>query len=152
MARTQASKEVLSLSANWQAFFVAATTVGWLSQTLAVAIVLVSDYTSAGTWAFQITSWLLPVVMFGVALMLFAYYGSWLKRLFIASLASTIGMSLYTMFSIWEERLRNTYFPAAASPGDTSWWSAFGNEWFVMLVSLLVYAAVLYAVTQKQRR
>jgi hypothetical protein len=155
MARTAKSDaHLLVLSANWQALFITAAVLGWLSM-VAVTILsyATSRYFSTGTWVFQITLWVQPVVFFVAAFVLLAHYRQVVQRIFMACLSATIGMALYDAASLWEERAWSNYLalhPISAT--DTSMWSAFGNEWTMMLVGLAVYVGGLYIVTRKSRR
>lgn len=155
MARSAKSDaHLLTLSANWQALFIAVTIIGWLSMITAMLLTFsVVHYFSAGTWAFQITVWLQPLAFFIVAFLLLGQYRPAVKRLFMACLASTIGMTLYGVVAMWEQRLWFNYTALHPIAGnDTSWWSAFGNDWVMMLVGLAVFTGGLYLATRKSRR
>ena len=152
--RAQRDTHVILLSANWQALFITATFLSWLSLVGATLLAFMqSGYISAGTWAFQITTWLLPVAFLVIGFALLGQYAPFGKRLFIACLAATIGASIFYAVDTLENRVWYTYIatqPAGAH--DMSWWSAFGNEWTVMLIGLAVYAGGLYLATHKTRR
>lgn len=155
MARTSKSDaHLLQLSANWQALFITAAVLAWLSMVASTLLSFaVSRYFSSGTWAFQISLWLQPVAFFVVAFMLLAHYRQVIQRIFVSCLAVVIGMALYNAAALWEEQAWSSYLtqhPVAAT--DASWWSAFGNEWTMMLAGLAVYAGGLYLATRKARR
>jgi hypothetical protein len=155
MARTAKSDtHILALSANWQALFITATILGWLSMVTSIFWVFIrSPYIGTGTWIFQITTWLHPVAFLIVAFMLLGHYQPVVKRVFMACFATVIGMALYGAVSTWEEQVWSNYLsqhPVLAS--DTSLWSSFGNEWTMMLAGLAVYTGVLYLATRKSRR
>lgn len=155
MARTAKSgAHLLALSANWQAMFITAAALGWLSM---VAMTLlsyaVSHYFSFGTWLFQITLWVQPVAFAVVAFVLLAHYRQVVQRIFMSCLAATIGMALYNTAYLWEVQAWSNYLSLhPISPTDTSLWSAFGNEWTMMLIALAVFAGGLYLMTRKSRR
>lgn len=155
MARTAKSDaHLLTLSANWQALFITAAVLGWLSM---VAMTLLSyaesHYFSLGTWLFQMTLWAQPLAFAMVAFFLLTHYRQVIQRIFMSCLAATIGMALYNAAYIWEVQAWSNYLSLhPISPTDTSIWSAFGNEWTMMLVGLVIYTAGLYLTTRKLRR
>lgn len=155
MARTAKSDtHLLALSANWQALFITAVVVGWLSMVTSMLWTFIrSPYIGAGTWTFQVTTWLHPVAFLIVAFAILGHYRPIMKRVFMACFATVIGMALYGTVAMWEEQAWSNYLtqhPVAAS--DTSLWSAFGNEWTMMLIGLAVFAGGLYLMTRKLRR
>ena len=155
MARkAQTEAHVLLLSANWQALFMTAAILGWLSLVGATLFSFMqSGYISAGTWAFQITTWALPVAFLVVGFALLGRYAPFGKRLFMAFFAATIGMSIFYAVDTLENRAWFTLIATQpAGVNDTSWWTAFGNEWTMMVAGLAVYAAGLYIATRHARR
>jgi len=154
MARSiQSDTHLLALSANWQALFVTATFLSWLSLVgVTLLAFMQSGYISAGTWAFQITTWALPVAYLVAGFVLLGQYVQFGKRLFMACLAASIGMSIFYAVDTLENRLWFTYIATQpAGIHDTSWWTAFGNEWTMMLIGLAVYIGGLYLATRKSR-
>ncbi|HVU59226.1 MAG TPA: hypothetical protein VHC98_00065 [Candidatus Saccharimonadales bacterium] len=152
--KTSRTSAVLALSANWQAAFITLVILGWAGGVALMIFnfVTIDQYVSGGTWAFWITSWLLPVLFFGTALACLRHYRQAVQRVFMACLASTIGMLAYGLASGWENRLWYSLHTQAVSAGDTSWWAAFGNDWTVMAVCLALYASGLMLVTHRGRR
>ena len=145
---------VINLSANWQALFIVATVLGWLSLVVSMVYTFgTSGYISTGTWLFQITTWLLPLVFFAAAYIQLGQYSARMHRIFVACLASSIGMALYGVVATWEYRLWSAYtFTHPIAADDTSLWSAFGNEWLLMGASVVVFAVGLYLATHLSRR
>lgn len=146
--------ETTAVSAHWQSLFITAVVVAWLSQIAYMLLRGIATYTSSGTWAFQISLLLFPLAFFVIAFAILSHYTHPIRRLFMACLASVIGVVFYSIVAQWEVWLWSDwytyYHPISAS--DTSWWTAFGNDWALMLLSLLVFAAGLYTVTRKSRR
>src|SRR5690348_2541816 len=97
MARlAKSDAHVLLLSANWQALFITATFLSWLSLVGVTLLSFVqSGYIGAGTWAFQITTWVLPVAFLVAGFILLGEYVQFGKRLFMACLSATIGLSIF---------------------------------------------------------
>ena len=145
---------VINLSANWQALFITATVLGWLSMIVSTVFTFGTDgYINTGTWLFQITTWLLPLVFFAVAYVQLGRYQAAMQRIFVACLASTIGMALYGVLATWEYKIWIAYtFTHPVSANDTSVWSAFGNDWLMMASGVVVFAAGLYVATRLSRR
>lgn len=154
MAKKSVPSKVLLVSGHWQLAFIAATVLGWLTQAAATAFMFSTNgYVGLGTWVFQITWWVLPFAYLFIALGLLREYRLWLHRLFVASLAATIGMAAYMIATTWFNDLRYHYWPPAApSPLDKSWWTAFGTDWMFMLAGLAVYTALLCIVVRRIRR
>lgn len=152
-ASRKSGTETIAISAGWQSLFITAIVVGWLSQLGSMLLMNTMTYTSAGTWAFQLSITLLPLAFFVIAFSLLGHYVHPIRRLFMACLASVIGMVFYTVVATWEMRFWLAYtmnHPLSAS--DASWWDAFGNDWTLMVVSLVAFGAGLYFITKKLRR
>lgn len=147
------SSSVLALSANWQAAFIAVSVLGWASYVANIVYTFVqTGYVSSGTWVFQVTTWLLLPLFVVIGFALLRQYRQVGARFFMAVLAGVIGQGAYQIVSAWENRFWYNYVATQpAGPTDTSWWTAFGNEWVVMVVCLALYSAVLYAVMRKSR-
>lgn len=154
MAKRSAPSQVLAVSGHWQLAFVAATVLGWLFQAAATAFMFATNgFVGLGTWVFQITWWVLPFAYLFIALGLLREYRLWLHRLFVASVSATIGMTAYMIASTWFSDLRFRYWPPVApSPTDTSWWTAFGQDWLMMLGGLAVYTCLLCLVVRRMKR
>lgn len=155
MARTAKSDaHLLTLSANWQALFITGVLLAWLSTLTSTLLVLTRGYVGGGTWVFQLTTWVHPIVFFVAAFVLLAHYRPVMKRVFMACFATVTGMALYSAVAIWEQQAWYSYYTVAhpVAANDTSWWTAYGNDWTMMLASLVIFAGGLYLATRKSRR
>lgn len=155
MANNKSSAHLMSLSASWQALFITAGIVSWLSMVAAMILnFMESRYVSGGTLTFQITLWMQPVVFLLIAFALLGHYRPLMKRIFMSFLAASIGMALYGSVVMWGHALWNNLYALQHPVGfyDTSWWSAFGFDWTMMLAGLVVFGAGLYVATRKARR
>ena len=154
MAKKSAVSQVLAVSGHWQLAFITATILGWLSQAAATAFMFATNgFVGLGTWVFQITWWALPFAYFLVAFGLLREYRLWVHRLFVASISATIGMTAYTIATTWFNDLRYHYWPPAApSPNDRSWWTAFGQDWLLMLGGLAVYTVLVGILVRRAKR
>lgn len=146
----------VTINRRWQLVFVV-TAIG--SQIVFVAVMLASifrftHYQSSGTWAFQITQWVYPL-LYLVAGYLFARrrIKGFLSVLFWATFVTTISLTvwgiiqsvlnyLYSVFNWWP----------VVSAHDKSWWAAFGTTWLQMGVVFVLYCGVLGLITWRGKR
>ena len=152
MAAGKQTTVTITLSRGWQLLFILAAFAGWLSQAFVFgSATIASGYVSLGTFVFQLTIWLLPIAFFLAAYVILDQHAGWLQRACMASIAATIGLALYNAGAVWERFLWNNYFAGPIDARDASWWTAFGNEWLLMLVSLVLFTAGLYYLVHRRR-
>ena len=157
MARAKTGKPTLvTIPPRWQLVFITAA-IG--SQVVFVAMMLASilrfsHYQSSGTWAFQITQWVYPLLYLAVG---YIYARRRIKgmlpTLFWATFIATIGM---TVWGVVQSVLSYVYSALnwwpVVGPDDKSWWSAFGTIWTQMLVAFGLYCLALGVIVWKDKR
>jgi hypothetical protein len=136
---------VFPVSRNLQLIFVITTVFGWFSWLVYLLIWSTGQYYSAGTWVYQISQTVFPLVWFLVALWFYwGKYASRLHRLFAAALLTTIGYGLYGFVSSLEQTVRFRFFaPVIKNPSDNSLLTAFGHDWLVMGIGLAVFVSII---------
>ncbi len=142
---------VLSLTANWQRAFIAATLIYFLSS---VALIL-HTYThygriGAGTWTYQIVTWAYPIASAVVGL-LFAMRRNqrWLQRVFWALFLTTLSSMAVNIVLLAENQIRsaNNWFYTGNSP---SYWLAFGWDWLLMGICFVLYCTGLWWISRRK--
>jgi hypothetical protein len=143
MARsTQAS--TFHLSQPWQLGAIIAVILSWLVNFAYLALGLSSGYMSAGTIVFQITMSLVPILWSGLALWLvWNRFKRLLQRIFAACVIGEIGFAAYSSLGSMEQILRIKLYPPTITQGDTSWLTAFGHEWLVAGIGLMIFTAAI---------
>lgn len=153
MSEQNVSTQPLLVSSRWQLIFVVLVLAGWLGSALYMVYSLAgSNYISAGMWVFQATTWLLPLAFLAVAFGALTKYAFGLNRLFMACLATVVGERIYSLVSMTESSIWYKYFAQPVSESDTSWWTAYGNAWIMMVICLAVFAGLIVMIGRHHQR
>lgn len=111
------------------------------------------QYLSAGTWTWQISTWLYPFLFLGVG---YAFtvkrVRGWLPRLFWAMLLTVMAYMTYIAVSLVANWVFVRFFPRVVSASDRGLWTAFGREWIIMGVVLLAFTATLGLIDRSSKR
>jgi|GEM_PF-2234675 len=155
MARRTADKKnaTLNLTTHWQWAFVGVMVISYAVQVGSILRSFVqAGFIGFGTWLFQVTSWVYPVVLALVGLV-FAWHRtkSWAYRIFWAVFLAVIASVITNAITMVVEQVRsaNNWFYTGSS---NNLWLAFGWEWSIMLVCLAAYIAFLYKIYRKGKR
>jgi hypothetical protein len=155
-AKAKKLPTLVTINRSWQLAFITAIVA---AQAVAIGTVLWMftrqiHYVSSGTWAFQISQWVYPLLFLGAsyAFVRKRVVGA-VPRAFWAVFLTTIGMVawyaleglLNAMFNIF------SWWPQITS-ADKSWWSAFGITWTEMIVLFSVYCLVLGLIARERSR
>ncbi len=153
--KSPTTNKTVGLSPKLQVYFLIAITIFWAAEVGAVATAYVGPnaYVNAGTWAYQISQWLLPVVYVVLAygIMRKKYHG-FLNRLFMAGFVSSIALMLFYAFFMIENTVRFHLKLFIPDYTNTGLWNAFGHDWVVMLLGLAAYVAVLARQEEKLKK
>lgn len=153
MPRQKPSTTALSVSItrNWQITFIAAVLLMWLSPLVYLAFWMSSSYISSGSLWYQLST-----VAVGVAWFAGALWWSWnryrtlLQRIFSAMFVVTIFAAIYGVMSTIETMLRFRYFPPAITyENDSGLLTAFGHEWLVMIIGVVLLYLALFIHKQR---
>ena len=151
MARAKAQKNptVVTITTNWQLAFIVALVAASAVSTgqIIYGMVRLSHYVSSGTLMVQTSMWVYPILYLAIAwLFVQRRIRGTVPRLFWAILVTAIGMSIYGIVStlsqvvMWETHYTIT--------GD-SVWSAFGVNWTVMGIMLVLYCVALGVIAKR---
>ena len=147
---------LVTITRPWQLVFVS---IMLLSQIIIVAQLLWAyarfiHYLSAGTWAFQISTWGYPVMLviiawiFGLGRVL-----GWLPRLFWAVFLATMGVAAFNVVQTVTNMLMTTFhWQSGIGANGTSWWAAFGVPWAEMMVLVVLYTVALGVIARRSKR
>ncbi len=108
-------------------------------------------YMSAGTWAFQVSTWGYPLLLviiawvFGLGRVL-----GWLPRLFWAVFIAAMGVAAFSIVQTVTSILMTTFHWQSGS--GTSWWAAFGVPWTEMMVLVVLYTIALGVIARRGKR
>lgn len=142
------------VSRNWQLAFIIITVTSWFSWLLYLLIWATKSYFSVGTWTFQISQTVLPMLWFGIALW-FSWnrYSSWLHKIFSAAFISSVGFGVFELLSTLENTLRYRFYPPVIkNPSDSSLLTAFGHDWMIMGIGLALFAGIIVAKKYASKR
>lgn len=136
----------ITVSPFYQRLFTGAALWGWL----AAQIILLrqfsqrGSYVNGGTWTFQITMWVFPVVFFALSLW-FAVkrYAYWRQRFFFSMLLTVAGLSIYDGIMSVEQYFYINYYTRNYPITGQSYWASFGNDWTMMLIGVALFAGAL---------
>ena len=142
----------VTIPQRWQLAFIAATAGAYLVTNLQIVwgMVRISRYVSSGTLAIQMSMWLYPLVYL-LAAYLFVrprIRGS-VPRLFWAMLVAAIGTFVYDMVGAISQVVRQE---TRYTIQGNSIWDAFGYDWTLMAVMLVLYVATLWAIGSRGKR
>lgn len=139
----------VSVSPFYQRLFVAALLWGWLAGQVMLLRLYLDSYINHGTWTFQVTMWMYPVVFFALSLWAVAgRYAIWRARLFFAMLLTAAGLSVYNGLMAVEQYFYNNYTRSHPIMGG-SYWSVYGNEWVAMILGIVLFAGALLYVRKR---
>jgi hypothetical protein len=156
MAAAKKQPTLVTVNRNWQLAFIAAMVVTQLISTGTVLWMFTrhGNYIGSGTWAFQVSQWVYPLLFVAAA------YPFVRKRIvgivpkifwmiFVATIGlvawSAVMLLLNGMFAL------NNWWPQITS-ADKSWWSAFGITWTEMLVFWVLYCLGLWLIASEGER
>lgn len=135
----------LELGPRFQKLFLVLLFLTYGSQIAIMLSTSLRFFTNTGTWTWQASTWLLPIIEYLVA---YWAVGSQqlrqLARLTLAGLWALLGSLLLAIATTWTEFVRFHF--VTQTNNSTSLWAAFGFEWSVMGLSLLVYIAALVRI------
>ena len=152
-ASKNSTRVTLTISSHWQVLFIVAAFLSWIWPIAELTHVYTgpNSYIGSGTWLVTVTFWVLPFLYFGIAYALLSRYPIVLKRMFMACMAAVTGMVLYTVGAGIERDLWSG-MAHPISNTSTGLWAAYGNDWTVMAIGLVIFTAGLYIATHKGRR
>lgn len=154
--RIQASKKnaAFLVSRNWQIAFTVVTITSWFLWLIYLLIWSTKSYFSAGTWVFQISQTVFPLLWFGIALWFsWSRYASRLHKVFSAAFITAVGYGLFQLLSTLENTLHYRFYPPViADPSDHSLFTAFGHDWLVMAIGLVVFVGLITGKKYTQKR
>lgn len=150
---TKKQTQIVKITRTWQILFMLAMIASWLSPVIFLALWASGGYMSRSTWIFQISYTVLPFVFFTIALVaIWNNYRSTFERLFFGVFIATIGYTLYGCLSSLENVIRYKFFtPVISDTNDTGLLTAFGHEWLVMSIGVIIFGAVLLIRNIKRR-
>lgn len=142
------------VSRNWQIAFIVITVISWFSWLVYLLIWSTKSYFSVGTWTYQVSQTVLPILWFAVALW-FSWnrYASRLHKIFSAAFISSVGFGVFSLLSTLENTLRYRFYPPVIkNPSDNSLLTAFGHDWLIMGIGLGIFVALISAKKYQSKR
>jgi hypothetical protein len=146
---TRSSKAKISpvflVSRNWQLAFVAMTILSWIVGIATMFIWASTGYTSVGTWTYQITQSVVPLLWFlGALWFVWSRYKARLHKVFAASFVTVVGYGIFAMASSLENTLHYRFYPPVIKNiNDNSLLTAFGHDWLVMSIGLAIFVGLI---------
>lgn len=147
----QMKKTEINLPARLQQVFIAALGLSWLISLLTMVIMYTGNrgYLSSGTWTFQLSVWIYPVVYMVTAFFFIRKrYRTGLGRLFSAGIIGQSGLFLYqALYSVWTAL--SFHYQWFMNQTSNSVWAAFGREWVAMIVGFALFMGALGLVDRR---
>lgn len=156
VAKAKKQPDLVTIPRRWQVIFILAMVAAQLTSVgvFLWQFIRLSHYISGGTWAFQVSQWIYPLlyVVASLAFVRRRVVGV-VPRLFWMIFLSTIGIVVYEALQTLLNMMFNIFnwWPQVTS-ADKSWWSAFGITWVEMFVVFAVYCLVLWLAAQERKR
>lgn len=143
MKKSTIKSGAVQLSSNFQMWFVGAATMSLLIHIYnPVSFLLVSDgYEGLSAFLFSFVITFLPVALFASAFVLGPKYKTLMPRLFVATLAATIGTLVYGAMS---SLTRYTIFMMELDNDPMSFWNTSGVEYLLIGVTWSAFTYALY--------
>lgn len=150
MVKSKQTKEKssrgITITAGLQISFLASVALLWLASIAASSLpaLFYAGYVGLGTWLFQASMWLHPLLFFVIAL-----FYSWKKfpqllpKLFSAALVATVGVFFYGGVSSIINMFRYRYNILMPDSNSSGIINAFGYDWLIMLIGLVLFGLVL---------
>ena len=153
MAKKQTKKNSVEIGRNIQLAFILAVILTWFAPVVYMLIWLSTGYSSTGTRLIQLSYIGLPVVFLGLAMLYIrGKYAQKLHFIFMSILYAMIGVSIYGAIASIENALRYKFYPPKITDyNDTSLLTAFGHEWLLMGIGLVVFAVSLVMLNWKRK-
>ena len=153
MAKTNSSKVPMNVTVSrpWQIAFIVVLIAGQIVGAGSIwwSLVHISHYASLGTWVFQSSYWLYPILYLGAGyLFMKGRVQGTLPRLFWAVLLTTLGATVAQACSVIANYIRI----ASVQPYGDGIWSTFGGYWIQMAVVFLAYVLVLAVIRQRSSK
>lgn len=155
-AKPKKQPTLVTINRNWQLAFIVAIVV---TQLISVGTILWmftrhSAYISGGTWAFQISQWVYPLLFLAAAYFFVKKrIVGLVPQLFWMMFVTTIGYVAWSAVDVFLNSLFaiNNWWPQVTR-ADSSWWSAFGITWSEMFVVWVLYCLGLWLITREGKR
>jgi len=153
MVGSNDAPKTVTITRPWQLTFIGGVVA---AQALFVGTMLWSftrhgTYISAGTWVWQVTTWVYPLlyVAAGYAFVMSRVRGL-VPRLFWSVFLATIGYFVYAALGMPLNYIRSNVFNYTYS-NDPSLWSAFGWDWSVMAALFALFCLSLLVIRLRKR-
>lgn len=154
MAKSKKSTQSdISISSKWQTAFVVVALLGGAVPLVSMLFWNIGNYVGVGTWAFQLSYGLLPILFF-IAAAIYAWpkYKTTLHKLFATTLLAFVGFGGFNIVSTLESAIRYRFFPPVITDvRDDSLLTAFGHDWAVMGLGFVVFVLVLIWLKLRQK-